>query len=98
MDQDIEEESLDKEVCLTGCDHKLHKELIHVDKIKKRYCFTDKGTRCKSWVDYRDYHKEREFMFNWLHPKQKEAKEEKKNYPPVVVGNLRSTKKKPVIS
>ena len=35
--------------------------------------------RCKSWVDYRDYHKEREFMFNWLHPKQKEAKEEKKD-------------------
>ena len=74
-DQDIEEESLNKEVCLTGCDHKSHKEWIHVDKIKKRYCFTDKGTRCKSWIDYRDYHKEREFMFNWLHPKQKEAKE-----------------------
>ena len=35
MDKIIEEESSDKEVCLTGCDHKSHKEWIHVDKIKK---------------------------------------------------------------
>ena len=70
----MENESSDEEVCLTGDDHKSNKEWIHIDKLKKRYCFTNKGTRCKSWVDYRDYHKERQFMFNWLHPKEQEGK------------------------
>ena len=70
----MENESSDEEVCLTGDDHKSNKEWIHVDKLKKRYRFTDKGTRCKSWVDYRDYDKERQFMFNWLHSKEQKGK------------------------
>ena len=73
-DEEMENESSDKEVCLTGNNHKLNKEWIHVDKLKKRYRFTNKGTRCKSWVDYRDYHRERQFMFDWLHPKKKIGK------------------------
>lgn len=47
-DEEIENESLDEEVCITGTNHNSNKEWIHVDQIKKRYCFTNKGTRCKS--------------------------------------------------
>ena len=49
-DEEMENESLDEEVCITGTNHKSNKEWIHVYKIKKRYCFTNKETRCKSWV------------------------------------------------
>ena len=79
MDKELEEMSLYKETRITGTIHKLCKEWIHVDKIKMRYCFTNKGTRCKSWVENRDYDKERIFMYNWLHPQGKDGPAEKKS-------------------